>query len=206
MKEFFITSETWIDLPPNLRSRNKIKLFRLHQKSKNSSIRVSSWSHRRKNLLPEFDGCLSPRQWPDLYLKLRCSEDVPEKKNSLEKLRNNINTRGHLQVDPRHCRTFQICRRKFHPIETPWGRGNLDKLTKELIEFYLNSMIFLIANINEAHRVGGDAPWVVKFAIGCSLTSKSPEKSSWKLWNYLRSFESFLKILPAGSKTWIRWL
>lgn len=31
----FITSETWIDLPRFLRSRNKIKLFRLHQKSKN---------------------------------------------------------------------------------------------------------------------------------------------------------------------------
>lgn len=46
----FITSETWIDLLPNLRSRNKIKLFRLHQKSINrrSSIQLASHEHSQR--------------------------------------------------------------------------------------------------------------------------------------------------------------
>lgn len=41
-------------------------------------------------------------------------------------------------------------------------------------------MIFFIANIDKAHGVGCDAPWVVKLPITCSLTAESSkESSSW---------------------------
>lgn len=39
-------------------------------------------------------------------------------------------------------------------------------------------MILLVADVNEAHAVGGDAPWVIEFSVGGALTAESPEKSS----------------------------
>lgn len=40
-------------------------------------------------------------------------------------------------------------------------------------------MIFLIAHIDEAHRVGGDAPRIVELSIGGSLASECSQESSW---------------------------
>lgn len=43
---------------------------------------------------------------------------------------------------------------------------------------HLHAMIFLIAHINEAERIRGDAPRIVEFAVGRSLCAKRTQEST----------------------------
>lgn len=127
-ERIFITSETWIGLPPNLRSRNKIKLFRLHRKSKNRKFSISVSSLRR-SLATHLNSVIIWVRDNDPICVWNC--DVVrmflcarEEKSNFQCCAIRVKTLSDLQVDPRHYHTSQICQRTSHQTETPWHKRN----------------------------------------------------------------------------------
>lgn len=66
---------------------------------------------------------------------------------------------------------------------------------RKTAKIYLNSVIFFVTDINKTHWISRNAPRIVEFSVGRSLTAESSEKSACELnkfkispWKLLKNF------------------